>query len=363
MSDKLLQPIRMVCSQCGSDLVLGDSSLRCSSCDRKWEIVDGIPRFFPQACYWGEIPEGLLQEVNRRCCQTNWRSAVEGLVRPGYPDICEYIVDPARSDFRWLLPLGPECDILDVGAGWGTLTHGLAPFCKTVVALESVDARLDFIAHRATQARLDNVYLVQGNFLDIPYPPKSFDVVLLNGVLEWTGAADTSVSPDQAQRRLLVKVRELLRPGGCLYVGIENRFGYNLILGAPDHSGLPYTSLLPRWLADIFMRGRKIAPNRTGLCGDGYRTYTYSYWGYQALLRQTGFGQAHIYAAFPSYNWPDYLVPLESPGPSAYLLKRIYLARTSRRRAVLALIRRMSSLTSFFFKMFSPSFIIIVPVT
>ena len=42
------------------------------------------------------------------------------------------------------------------------------------------------------------------------------------------------------------EMRRVLKPGGSIYVGIENRYAYGYFMGAQDHNRLRYTSILPR---------------------------------------------------------------------------------------------------------------------
>ena len=53
-------------------------------------------------------------------------------------------------------------------------------------------------------------------------------------------------SPRVLQERFLGQLAACLKPGGALYVGIENRFGRMFWRGTPDHQGLRYTSLMPK---------------------------------------------------------------------------------------------------------------------
>ena len=47
--------------------------------------------------------------------------------------------------------------------------------------------------------------------------------------------------------------------------------------------------------------------------GKPYRTYTYSKWGYQNLLKDAGFDttKTTFYVAHPGYNMPQYLIELD----------------------------------------------------
>src|SRR5207237_3803804 len=94
----------------------------------------------------------------------------------------------------------------------------------------------------------------------LPLASGPCDLALLIGVLEWTGlGAD---DPLDRQKAVLAEIRRVLKPGGMLLVGIENRFGAHYFLGArEEHTKPRFSSLLPRPLASAYCRvaqGRKL---------------------------------------------------------------------------------------------------------
>jgi hypothetical protein len=107
------------------------------------------------------------------------------------------------------------------------------------------------------------------------------------------------------QLDVLRRVRRLLKPSGVVVIGIENRIGFHSFFGRVDHSGFAFTSLMPRWLASLYMKLRQPAFHRTLLNSSlGYRTYTYSPRGYQKLLRQAGFQSVDQWWPRDGYNLP-----------------------------------------------------------
>ncbi len=156
--------------------------------------------------------------------------------------------------------------------------------------------------HRFRQERLDNVKILRSSLWSLPFAAGSFDLAAMNGVLEWV-AEGLAGDPGQLQEAALKNVFRMLRPGGYLYLGIENRLSMGYFRGWPDpHCGLPFVTILPRPLAHWYAR-------RKG--HNGYRNYLYSSRGYRKLLRKAGFSQIEIYLALPSYNHPRMLLPLD----------------------------------------------------
>lgn len=138
-----------------------------------------------------------------------------------------------------------------------------------------------------------------------------------------------------------------------VYVGIENRFGYLYFLGTRDHSGLRYTSLMPRRLATLITQFRKHRP---------YRFYTYSYRGYRKLMLRAGFKPPRIYIAVPNYRDPRFIVPADDDRAIAYLVRRYgcYLRKRSWRWAANMLFGRTpDSLCGRLARTLSDSFLVV----
>ena len=67
---------------------------------------------------------------------------------------------------------------------------------------------------RFRQEELGNVKPLRSSLWILPFADSSFDVVAMNGVLEWV-ATGQSGDPREIQERALKNAFRLLRPGGC----------------------------------------------------------------------------------------------------------------------------------------------------
>jgi SAM-dependent methyltransferase len=292
----------LACPECGGELCVDGAYVSCGACARKWPVVDGIPHFIADFPYWGEIPHRTMVQINRTAARGLWSSPLTETDDPVVREAAKMILNLDRANWQWLIDLPEASRVLDLGAGCGTNSHALALRFREVVAVEPVAERIEFMRQRFAQERLPGARLVRSTVWKLPFPPESFDLAVMNGVLEWIPQGRKE-DPRELQLQSLRNLARLLRPGGYIYVGIENRYAAGQFIGYRDpHCGVPFVSVLPRPLAHWYAR-------REGLSG-GYRNYLYGRRGYRNLLREAGFEDLRCYVAMPSYNYPRYLVPL-----------------------------------------------------
>jgi 2-polyprenyl-3-methyl-5-hydroxy-6-metoxy-1,4-benzoquinol methylase len=286
-------------------VALAGEHYRCACGAELGRNYDGLAEIGPSIPYWGEIPECDMQRVLAAAAEVGWREAV---ARQVPEHLREYVASGERAAFSDVLPLPRGSRILDVGAGWGAIATALARHYE-VTALEGVELRARFIALRARQDGLSSLRAIRGDVNTVPLALGQFDAIVANGVLEWVALLKTEDPPQAVQLQFLDRLRSLLRPGGLIYLAIENRIGWSELRGTPDHSGLPYTSLLPRPVARWVCAHNR---NYRAQFNVGYRTYTYTHRGYCRLFRQVGLDVAATWISPSGYNRPTKLVPLDT---------------------------------------------------
>lgn len=132
----------------------------------------------------------------------------------------------------------PGGSLLEIGAGWGALTglfleRGLA---VTAVELSAKRSQINRLRHR----QCENLRIAVGRFEDMRFDA-SYDYATLVGVLEYAEQFGLGENPYEG---LLTRAAACLKPGGTLFVAIENPFGMQYFAGAPeDHAGRPYVSI------------------------------------------------------------------------------------------------------------------------
>ena len=287
-----------ICPHCQSVLSSGRNKLSCSSCGSDYSRTDGVYDFLGESYEWSFGADGDQDELMKRAKETGWRSAVEAVY--SNPDQRRWLTDISRGRPVDLLGLHANARILDVGCGWGAISLYAAQQGHSVHAIDITPSALGFLAIRCREEDVASVYPARADLLKgSPFPENSFDAIVLNGVLEWVPSFHEG-DPWRIQNNLLKTCQRLLRDGGKLLLGIENRIGLPYWFGVPDeHTRLKWITLLPRRLADRLSRKKT---------GKPYRNYTHSRRGLRTLLRSSGFSETTFHIPFPNYRTPDRIV-------------------------------------------------------
>jgi len=321
-----METVQFQCPTCGGAVENTGSAYRCAGCEKDYPIVDAVPCFLDRPIYWGELDEDEMNELVDNAAKTSWREAVEYLYKPN-PVLHQYIADGGRARWRLVMGVDENTRVLDLGSGHGSLSIPMAKAAGQVVAVDSVPQRNRFLQIRAAQEGLDNVVVVNGDVVRPPLAPEQFDIVILNGMLEWVAVAETEGKPYDVQLKFLRNVHALLREGGSVYIGIENRFGYWAWSGGKDHSGLKYTSIMPKFMANWVVRANANRQSfRTDFSKDSYRTYIYSSYGYRKLLEKAGFGSVEVFTPYPTYNCVNCFLSIDDTTPYRYFVRSQFRA-------------------------------------
>jgi SAM-dependent methyltransferase len=317
LGDPIPFPVSLTCPKCKNvatrESVCSVTSQPCMTEDM------GIPRFLFGQKYWGETSSANMARILAQAQATNWRDAL--LANAREEPISAHLLSGIRADFLHAFPWPRIKTVLDVGAGMGFMASDMARYADSVVALEAVPERAHFLRIRARQDGLP-VFPVIADATSMPFQPGSFDLITLNGAFEYLGLwADGD--PQAAQEEFLRRALELLKPGGLLYVGIETRFSAANFLGARDHSGLSFTSLMPRRIADVYCRIRNSPYYGAEHVAKGYRTYTYTAAQYGRMISRAGFGDVSIKGIFDGYNRQKVVYDLHDRAARDAVMQRI----------------------------------------
>lgn len=265
----------IACPECGVAPEPGESLWTCPYCGAGFPSLPGLVRIYPGIRYQEDLARDAVLVMLEKARQSSWREAVDAARKKHGWTIAEALVnDAGRADWFPEVPYGRGMRALEIGSGWGQLAFLLAERVDEVYSLEPVVEKADFQQIRREQDQVSNLMIVNSRLAVLPFQSNCFDMIVLNGVLNRTGRSATSRRSREIQLSVLTRVRKLLRPGGYVYFGIENR---------------------------IVWRGRK------------ERTAAHTPRGYRKLLQEAGFRDTRISWVSPHYNKPLESARLESP--------------------------------------------------
>ena len=232
----------------------------------------------------------------------NWMEIAFDMYYETYPWLYKIITDSNRSDFLHLLNIKKNDLALDLGAGWGQISIPLSRICD-VVSLEGNLEKIELMKEIAHQENRNNIQYVAADISDDIFENKQFDVVILNGVLEWVGVFSKGMSPLDIQQNVIQTAYNLLKPGGVLYIGIENKYGLKYLLGEKDdHTGLENF---------VYLNDNSIESFYKSIIGKPLRSFTHSKKTYEKMLKISGFENIDFFASLPDYKLPKLMINLE----------------------------------------------------
>ncbi|MEB2313926.1 MAG: metalloregulator ArsR/SmtB family transcription factor [Sorangiineae bacterium] len=124
---------------------------------------------------------------------------------------------------RGLIELFRLGDVLDVGSGDGVIAALLAPRAESTTCLDRSEKMI--AAARKRLAAAPGVRFVVGDMHELPFPERSFDVVLLFNTLTYS----------HHPARALAEAGRVLRPGGTLVAVTLNAHEHTQVTAAYSH--------------------------------------------------------------------------------------------------------------------------------
>ena len=265
--------------------------------------------------YWSNLD----QDSNRKMLENLGNQPVRDIIRQHYPHLESIIFSASRVAGLEYLNLKGDEICIDYGCMWGAISVPLAQRTQAVIGIDQTHESLRFLNQRILESNIHNLHLLNHDVKALPVLENKVDVSIVNGVLEWipeTGVVELNNyygkfkkrrytnRPDQDQLSFLRRVHTNLNASGKLYLAIENRFDIKQFFGAKDpHANIRFTSILPRFLANIISKL---------FLGRPYMNWLYSFRGIKKLLRDAGFSRVELYACFPHYHSPTSIIPYDS---------------------------------------------------
>jgi len=260
--------------------------------------------------YWSN----LSKEENSDLIKLLEKHTVREAISIKKPMISDVIFSEKRSVGLELLNLSGKEMAIDLGCMWGAITIPLAKQVDYVLGVDQTVESLIVTETRLKEEEIKNVSFLNANLRDLVIPEKTFDIAIVNGVLEWLPEIEdvelgtywykrikrkADGNPRDIQLDFLKNVNQGLAEGGRLMLAIENRYDYKMFFGTRDpHTGTLFTTISPRWLANIIsliFRKRE------------YRPWIYSFSGTKKLLMEAGYSDVTLYSCWPDYRFPEFI--------------------------------------------------------
>ena len=230
------------------------------------------------------------------------------------PMISDVIFSEKRPVALELLDLKGNEIAVDLGCMWGAITIPLAKQVGYVLGVDQTIDSLKFTEARVKEEKINNVSLLNANLRDLKLPDSTFDIAIVNGVLEWVPEIEdveladywykkisrkSFGNPKKIQTNFLKNIHNSLKNDGRLLLAIENRYDYKMFFGTKDpHTGMMFTTILPKNIANIIS---KIFRKRE------YRPWIYSFSETEKLLKDAGFNNVTLHSCWPDYRFPEYI--------------------------------------------------------
>lgn len=237
--------------------------------------------------------DGAIEDELLKLVQTHDETELNGLIRDNFSWPLLYHFSQIRQNIVTWLPIKKDQSVLEIGAGCGAITGGLARMADHVTCIELSKKRSLINANR--NKSYSNIEIKVGNFTDIePNLTEKYDYITLIGVFEY---AECYISSESPYIDFLNRIKKHLKPDGKIVIAIENRIGMKYISGCKED----HTARIGEGLDDYPVTS-------------GVKTFDKS--EISSIFEKAGFTDFHFY-----YPYPDYKLPLEIYSDS-YLPKK-----------------------------------------
>ncbi len=223
--------------------------------------------------------------------------------QPAEPeDGAAWTTDHTRSNWLWVADLTRWERALDIQSG-GAPAAAWGRHFRWVHHLEPPGAGVDFAGVSSGEAETANIAVARASLGALPYRDEAFDCVIWEGALKQWGTTRRA-ELTAVLRQVFGECRRVLRPGGCLYVGIA----VAAWPGRPVGAGrlVAWLSRSVGRLGGVIRRGEWRQPGSDG----AHRTDRLSLLRtLRGLLTKAGFSRVQAFYIDPSYHQPWSIIP------------------------------------------------------
>jgi precorrin-6B methylase 2 len=196
----------------------------------------------------------------------------------------KYHLSPIRHNIINWFEFKKNSRILEVGAGCGAVTGGIASNDHHLTSIEPMPDRFDVLKARTEKCKYPNTTVLNIGTNELDNKP-NFDYAISIGVLEYSGKFINTKKPFLT---FLEQVNQNLKVEGKIILAIENKYGLKYWNGAPeDHVNRPFESV----------------EDYISQYNDNYKGIkTFSKKELTDLLKSAGFSNIDFYYPLPDYK-------------------------------------------------------------
>lgn len=304
------------CPECGESLICSrvEKQVQCLRCQQFFTIKNKVLLFsLEEAAKYLSGNSGYDSEMESilNCAdQVGWLNALEEYDKKNeyISRLSEYATNLSRVDFKFLIPFNKQSIVLDIGGGHGLIALTLAKSVKQVYTTEKITEQAEFMALRAQQESLTNVFVsTGGGDTGLPFKDQSFDLVILNGVFEWIGFETDFKNVGRRQVEMLREIRRVLKTNGQAWVTTKNKYSLSMIVSKNIHNNnLRFITLFPDILINSLSQRLGHAQYLSGLK---------SVKGYRELFAREGFAVDRTWVPVASFRYPTEYIDFEKGYP------------------------------------------------
>jgi ubiquinone/menaquinone biosynthesis C-methylase UbiE len=212
----------------GKDGEIYNGELKCPQCDKTYKIFNGVPRMVPENQKQMKSAQKGFGKLFRL-----WNSGRFGTEKLYGQSVSEEVL----NFFQKLSISGEDLrgkTILDAGCGVGRLTERLSYYSPLMVVGIDIHNSMEQVCTRCKM--LSNVYIIEGDLVQIPFREKQFDIIWCEGVLPY-------IYDHLGAFKQLIRI---LKPGGLIYIWVysSHENSYNAKFASLFYNSHNY----PHWL-------------------------------------------------------------------------------------------------------------------
>ena len=237
-----------------------------------------------------------------------------GSVESAIEAVCEkhgFARTQNHSEWKYLLPVSPESRVLELGAGGGDDSLVLSSEASELVAAVPSPPNADFLQRRLREHEITNAQVVVlNNATSLPWGDASFGGITLEDVAANGFNLCGQTMPDFAK-----ECYRLLRPGGCVCLGLSN----------PLHTSGPLRVLKTKQQAAHHPESlNRMIKCEGGTCPGALRIGPVT-----KAMQAAGFSAPQLFAPMPDEKQTKAVLPLDSPEALHYYFDHLMRSDTA----------------------------------